>query len=101
MQEIIKVLVEKINNKTISLQDFSNILIDKNIENGIKFMSLLCENPTIDSYLSSFFSKQKYTEEELINKYGEINGNILTSYGIIKHLLIQKNLYIMIPHYIE
>lgn len=90
MQEIIKVLVEKINNKTISLQDFSNILIDKNIENGIKFMALLCENPTIDSYLSSFFSNKKYTEEELINKYGEINGNTLTSYGIIKNLIKEE-----------
>ena len=90
MQEIIKVLVGKINNKTISLQDFSNILIDKNIENGIKFMSLLCENPTIDSYLSSFFSNKKYTEEELIKRYGEINGNILTSYGIIKNLIKEE-----------
>ena len=90
MQEIIKVLVEKINNKTISLQDFSNILIDKNIENGIKFMALLCENPTIDSYLSSFFSNKKYTEEELIRRYGELNGNILTSYGIIKNLIKEE-----------
>lgn len=66
MQEIIKVLVEKINNKTISLQDFSNILIDKNIENGIKFMALLCENPTIDSYLSSFFSNKNIQRKNLL-----------------------------------
>ena len=90
MQEVINFLVKKINNKTISLQDFSDILIDKNIENSIKFMSLLCEDPTIDRYLSSFFIDKKYTEKELVRKYGEINGNTLTIYGILKNLIKEE-----------
>ena len=90
MQEVINSLVKKINNKTISLQDFSDILIDKNIENSIKFMSLLCEDPTIDRYLSSFFIDKKYTEKELVRKYGEINGNTLTIYGILKNLIKEE-----------
>ena len=40
MQEIINNLVLKIKNKTISLRDFSDILIEEKIDNSIKFISL-------------------------------------------------------------
>ncbi len=90
MQEIINNLALKIKNKTISLRDFSDILVEEKIDNSIKFISLLSENNDINNYLASFFNNSKYTEEEIIKKYGEIDGNILVSYAIIKNLIQEE-----------
>ena len=90
MQEIIDNLVLKIKNKTIRLRDFSDILVEEKIDNSIKFISLLSENSDINNYLASFFNNSKYTEEEIIKKYGEIDGNILVSYAIIKNLIKEE-----------
>jgi len=75
MQEIINNLVLKIKNKTIRLRDFYDILVEEKIDNSIKFIFLLSENSDINNYLASFFNNSKYTEEEIIKKYGEIDGN--------------------------
>ena len=90
MQEIINNLALKIKNKTISLRDFSDILVEEKIDNSIKFISLLSENNDINNYLASFFNNSKHTEEEIIKKYGEIDGNILVSYAIIKNLIQEE-----------
>ena len=92
MEEITIKLVKKIENKTIALKDFYDVLMEEKIDNVIKFIAILSENPIIDGYLSSFFSNQKYTEEEIIKKYGEFEGNILVSYAIIKNLLDEENI---------
>ena len=90
MQEVINNLALKIKNKTIRLRDFSDILVEEKIDNSIKFISLLSENNDINNYLASFFNNSKYTEEEIIKKYGEIDGNILVSYAIIKKLIQEE-----------
>ena len=90
MQEIINNLALKIKNKIIRLRDFSDILVEEKIDNSIKFISLLSENNDINNYLASFFNNSKYTEEEIIKKYGEIDGNILVSYAIIKNLIQEE-----------
>ena len=90
MQEVINNLALKIKNKTIRLRDFSDILVEEKIDNSIKFISLLSENNDINNYLASFFNNSKYTEEEIIKKYEEIDGNILVSYAIIKNLIQEE-----------
>ena len=90
MQEVINNLALKIKNKTIRLRDFSDILVEEKIDNSIKFISLLSENNDINNYLASFFNNSKFTEEEIIKKYGEIDGNILVSYAIIKKLIQEE-----------
>ena len=92
MEEITIKLVIKIENKTIALKDFYDVLMEENIDNVIKFISLLSENTIIDDYLSSFFNNQKYTEEEIIKKYGEFEGSILVSYALIKNLLEEETI---------
>lgn len=49
------------------------------MDNSIKFISLLSENNVINNYLSSFFNGEKLFEEEIIKKYGDVEGNILIS----------------------
>lgn len=49
------------------------------MDNSIKFISLLSENDVINNYLSSFFNGEKLFEEEIIKKYGDVEGNILIS----------------------
>lgn len=49
------------------------------MDNSIKFISLLSENNVINNYLSSFFYGEKLFEEEIIKKYGDVEGNILIS----------------------
>lgn len=49
------------------------------MDNSIKFISLLSENNVINNYMSSFFNGEKLFEEEIIKKYGDVEGNILIS----------------------
>ncbi len=49
------------------------------MDNSIKFISLLSENNVINNYLSSFFNGEKLFKEEIIKKYGDVEGNILIS----------------------
>lgn len=92
MEEILNKLIEKIENNTISLKDFVDIINEEHVENTIKFIKDLCQNSVIDKYLQSFFQNNKYTEDELINKYGEEYSSILISYGIVKDLIKEENI---------
>lgn len=49
------------------------------MDNSIKFISLLSENDVINNYLSLFFNGEKLFKEEIIKKYGDVEGNILIS----------------------
>ena len=90
MDEIINNLVEKINNKTISLHDLE--LIFNNEEDYVKVMHILCKNNIIDKYLSSYFKNGLSSEEDVINRYGDELGNILICYGLIKGLIKEDNI---------
>lgn len=90
MEEIIDSLVKKIENRTIRLKDFCESLEKEKMDNCINFVSLICENNVINNYLGSFFDGKKYTEEEIINKYGDEEGNILISYAIIKNFIKEE-----------
>lgn len=90
MEEIIDSLVKKIENRTIRLKDFCESLEKEKMDNCINFVSLICENDVINNYLGSFFDGKKYTEEEIINKYGDEEGNILISYAIIKNFIKEE-----------
>lgn len=90
MDELINNLVEKINNKTISLHDFELIFNDE--EDYVKIMHILCKNNCIDKYLSTYFKNGLSSEEEVINRYGDELGNILICYGLIKGLIKEDNI---------
>ena len=78
MQEIVDLLVNKINNNTITLQDFNNIIVKYNIVNIDKFIALLCKNDIIEKYLNSYFKEEN------------IDNDILISYGKYKNLIKEK-----------
>ncbi len=90
MQTIIVFLEDKIKNKTISLQDFSEVLKESNTDNSIKFIMSLCESELINDYLFSYFNNVRYTEEEINEKYGNTLGNILFIYGLTKNLIKEE-----------
>ena len=92
MEDILKKLTEKIKNYTINLKDFVDVINEEHVENTIKFIKDLCQNDMVDKYLQLFFQNNKYTEDELINKYGEEYSSILISYGIVKDLIKEEKI---------
>ncbi len=71
MEEVITKLVEKIKNKTISLRDFSEILVEEKIYNSIKFISLLSENNDINKYYMTIISLMPKEYKTILSLYFE------------------------------
>lgn len=91
---IIKDIESKIETSNIKLSYINSILTENKVEDIFTFMLKALEKSSIiDNYFAQLLrGKNKYTEDEIYKRFGDINGGIIYVYASIKNILLEDNL---------
>ena len=91
---IIKDIESKIETSNIKLSYINSILTENKVDDIFTFMLKALEKSSIiDNYFAQLLrGKNKYTEDEIYKRFGDINGGIIYVYASIKNILLEDKL---------